>query len=110
MRERKDVGRFVEALDSLLPVGAVTAVLPAFCRGIVPLFGVFSSKLRFALTARQRLVIAAKDCVAERQRQIDNGEETRHDMLTDLFRIRKEKGEKEDFSILDVEETAFGAM
>lgn len=109
MRNRTDHQGWIETLEPILPIAVVSAAMPSYCRKVVFL-GALSARLRSALGARDRIVQAAKDCVTLRRQQMANNEELRQDMLGKLFDIYTEKGEKEDFTLIDVENESFGAM
>lgn len=109
MRNRTDHQGWIETLEPILPIAVVSAAMPSYCRKVV-LLGALSARLRSALGARDRIVQAAKDCVTLRRQQMANNEELRQDMLGKLFDIYTEKGEKEDFTLIDVENESFGAM
>jgi hypothetical protein len=110
MEHSTDHGDWIQALNVLFPAVALSGVMPSYVRSTFNAFAVVSSASRKAAESFGKIILAAKDCVAERQRQIEEGKPLRQDILTKLFDIHRQKGDKEDFHIPEIEQEAWAAV
>lgn len=70
-----------------------------------------SSKTRKGLANGQKIQDVTDKCLEERAALIANGEGSKNEaIVTQLFNIMHEKGEKLDFNILDVRSQIWSAM
>jgi cytochrome P450 len=106
-----DHGGWIHALDTLFPIFIAACVAPKSMRWLLPVIAVLNGRLRAALGAFEKMIGAAKACVAERQARMDRGEELgRVDLLAKLFDINAAHGKGNatgDFGLQEVEQEAF---
>ncbi|KAF7557115.1 hypothetical protein G7Z17_g924 [Cylindrodendrum hubeiense] len=111
MKDKSDYRGYIRSLDLLVPILTTSCVLPTYIRplflGIVVLMpGVYK-----ALGSLKDIEKAAESCVSERQRLVESGDVTENkDILSSLFDIVREKGEKLDFGMTEVQVEVFGAL
>ncbi|KAF5616785.1 cytochrome P450 monooxygenase oxidoreductase [Fusarium tjaetaba] len=112
MEDRHDYQGYIKTLDTLLPAVATSCVLPFYLRPLQVL-GHLISPLHKALKGYDDIVVAAKETVARRQRQVDKGTVERlvqnrpSDLLDKLFNIA---GSKDDFTLADVATEAWVSL
>lgn len=111
MEDRTDHGSYIASLDALLPVLTITALAPTYTRPILFAMSALSPKIRKALSAIEHIAQAARDCVSSRSNALSIGNiDLRKDLLAQLFHISKEKGEKIDFGIGEIQYEAYVAL
>ncbi|KAK7178813.1 pisatin demethylase [Paraphaeosphaeria sporulosa] len=109
-----DHGGWIQALDTLFPIFIAACAAPRSMRWLLPVFALLNGRSRAALGAFEKMIQAAKACVAERQAKMMRGEEQgRVDLLAKLFDIKaahehmKTEGVDGDFTLAEVEQEAF---
>ena len=110
MQDRKDHGSYIAALDTLMPPLVAAASFPPYVRPFILGCAIFVPSLRRALAASNRIISAARACVARRSQSLAAGNETRRDLLQQLFEVYRDRGEKLDYGIHDIEQEAWVAL
>ncbi|KPM40754.1 hypothetical protein AK830_g5821 [Neonectria ditissima] len=111
MKDRGDYRGYIRSLDLLLPTIATSCVLPAYLRPLFLLVGAMVPRIYKALGSLKEIEEASKSCVAERQQLIDSGDNSeKKDILSSLFEIVHEKGEKADFGTTEVQVEVYVAL
>lgn len=109
-----DYSDLISSLDTLNPIMAAAAVSASYARPFVLVAAVVDASVRKALKALAHVVNIAKTCVADRQTLLSESEKgqevLRNDMLSQLFEIMREKGEKVDFGMQQVEYEAYVSL
>ena len=100
MSERKDVGNYMKAIDSLLPAFTIGGTLPSYLTKLylISTILLFPS-VRGALGAVQRLETASKAAVAKRKQDLERNKDDKRDLLRKMLEINSERGEKIDLTI-----------
>lgn len=110
MEERTDHGAYMESLWNLASVICWVAMLPSYAKKVV-LAGSFATpSVRRGIAVVKNMVKAAKQRVAERQRDIKEGNLTRQDLLGKSLAIHHERGEKENYILEDSEVESYTAL
>ncbi|KAK0640042.1 Cytochrome P450 monooxygenase gsfF [Lasiodiplodia hormozganensis] len=104
LRERKDIGGYIAAVDIILPHAIRVAVLPKLLWPLQILVLPFSAKLRRSLSVFKSLTAVSKKLVDER---VESGK-GRPDMLERLLEVSREKSP--DFDITDVYTESYTAI
>ncbi|KAI0120995.1 cytochrome P450 oxidoreductase [Xylariales sp. AK1849] len=111
LEKAEDHGNWIHSLDLLMPYLCMTAVAPAFWRPLVLTTALAVPGALKALKAIDDIGVAARECVAAR---FVDGPKTEGQKRTDLFEqlytIYKEKGDKIDFKMGDIEQEAYVAL
>lgn len=108
MRDEHDYGRYIEALDTLLPGIALSCVLPAYLRPFHSTIGLLFPTIRKSISGFDEIRAAARYWTNIRQEQMNKGTAIgRVDLLDKLFKIKEKKDE---FEIADVQNEACVAM
>ena len=109
-----DYQNLIHSLDVLNPVLARVAVSAVYARPFILLSAVTSSSVRSGLKGIDHVTKYAKSCVHARQEALtkDPGtyEAPRHDLTQQLFDIMRDKGEKVDFGIPEIQYEAYVAL
>ena len=99
MSERKDIGNYMKAIDSLLPAFTIGGTLPSYLTKMYLLSTIlFSPSVRGALGAVKSIENASKDAVDRRKQEIVEGKVDKHDMLRKMLEINANRGEKLNFT------------
>lgn len=106
-----DYEGWIATLDQLLPVLVTLALLPNLMRPLYLISGLMYGSIREGIRNLNRIADVAKLRVAERQDQMAKREsehdgetaQKRRDILSKLFELKDHKGEKEDFTIPDIQ-------
>lgn len=102
-----DYGNWIEALDRMLPVLATMSVLPANYRVPYLMAGTLWKSMRQQLQDLGQLTVTAKGLVQKRQDELEDAKnekvKSRRDVLAKLFEVQATKGEKEDFTLPDIQ-------
>lgn len=111
MKDKTDYRGYIRSLDLLLPILTSACVMPTYIRPIFLLGGAMFPKVFRALKSLKDIEQAADLCISERQSQLENEEsiETR-DILSSLFDIVREKGDKVDFGMIEVKVEVYVAL
>lgn len=105
----KDVGGWIQTTAMGMSVFLTIANLPMLLRMPYILFSMLWSSFRDAVHRMANLERVAQDKVEERRRNMEASDgasslqSRRKDILAKLFELHHTKGEKEDFSIADIE-------
>ncbi|OAL30862.1 hypothetical protein AYO20_08555 [Fonsecaea nubica] len=112
LQQAADYQAWIASLDALMPGFCQVAVAPTYLRPFILLSSLFDSKMNAAIKCTQTMEVAAREGVARRQAELDQGSSTSdsRDLLQQLFNIQREKGEKMDFSMREVEQEAYIAL
>ncbi|KAM6510768.1 hypothetical protein FSOLCH5_011213 [Fusarium solani] len=103
LKNSHDYENYIDSLDALLPALSTICVLPAYVRPL-QVFGSLVPQIRKGKTCYDKIVLAAKQVVKERQQLMMTDKVQRTDILDKLFQL---SAEKEDFSIPDIETEAW---
>ncbi|EEU37985.1 uncharacterized protein NECHADRAFT_3047, partial [Fusarium vanettenii 77-13-4] len=111
LKEGGDHRGYIRSLDTLLPILAVASAMPTYIRTLFSLAGTMFGSVRGALTAINEIERAAESCIAERQEILNNGETVeRKDILSALFEIIQEKGDKVNFGLTEAKVEVYVAL
>lgn len=111
MERKEDHQDWIKSLDIMMPPLCITGVSPTYVRPLILCSAITIPSARQALKAIEHIAAAAKGCVAQRSTDFElNGMVPRQDLLQQLFDIKKEKGEKVDFGVPEVELEAYVAL
>jgi hypothetical protein len=106
-----DHGSWIESLDLLMPFLCMTAVAPTYVRPLILTSALVVPGSLKALKAIDNIGVAARQCVAERFDAAGNDQgQHRTDIFEQLYDIHREKGEKVDFKIGDIQQEAYVAL
>ncbi|KAJ5495457.1 Cytochrome P450E-classgroup I [Penicillium diatomitis] len=110
MKAKGDHLGIMKSTDTLIPAMAISAVMPSYLRSFFMLVGVLFSETRNALSALNDLATAAHSAVQGhvQNSSSDEGIIRRVDIISKVFKIHQDQGEKLDFQIDDVKLEAFG--
>ena len=93
-----DVGGWIAALDSLMPVLCVAALAPTYLRPVVLGMSIISPTVFKALKSFEGVSNNAIEVVGKRVKEIDSGLADRIDMLQQFSKIVREKGAHTGFT------------
>ncbi|KAF5677377.1 pisatin demethylase [Fusarium circinatum] len=111
LKEGGDHQGYIRSLDTLLPALAVTSVTPTYVRKLFLTAGTMFGSVRRALTSLNEIERAAELCIAERQEILKNGKTVeRKDIMSSLFDIIREKGDKVDFGLTEAKVEVYVAL
>ncbi|KAI0022515.1 cytochrome P450 oxidoreductase [Xylariomycetidae sp. FL0641] len=112
LERAEDHGEWIQSLDLLMPFLCVTSVGPSYLRPLILGSAIAVPGSLKALKAIDNIGDAARSVVRKRfdQGQKADGEETRTDLLEQLYGIHVEKGFKVDFNMGEIEQEAFVAI
>lgn len=110
MEKNTDIGGWIGALESLMPILCVAAIAPTYIRPFVLGLSIISPTVFKALKSFEGIHTAAVDVVAKRVKEIDAGTATRVDMLQQFGKIVREKGSQTGFTDSEVTLEAYVAM
>ncbi|KAL9640463.1 MAG: hypothetical protein Q9164_000282 [Protoblastenia rupestris] len=99
MSERKDIGNYMKAIDSLLPAFTIGGTVPSYLNKMY-LFStiLFSPSVRGALGAVKHIENASEAAVKRRKQEIEENKDDKRDMLRKMLEINADRGEKIDFT------------
>ncbi|KAL9619120.1 MAG: hypothetical protein Q9160_006209 [Pyrenula sp. 1 TL-2023] len=103
MKERKDIGNYMRAIHSLLPVFTIGGTLPSYLTK--PFFLstlIFAPSVRGALGAVKHIEMASRAAVTEREQELKKENDNRRDMLRKMLDISHDRGESIGFNKEDV--------
>ena len=100
MKERKDLGNYMKAIDSLLPAFTIGGTVPSYLTKLYLLSTIiFSPSVRGALGAVKHIEAASRAAVERRTEEIkSNTDDKKRDMLRKMLEINADKGEKINFT------------
>ncbi|OAL00128.1 cytochrome P450 [Phaeosphaeriaceae sp. SRC1lsM3a] len=110
LHNSEDHGAYIASLDALVPLLCVIAIAPRHLR---PFIGALMAIVPAAVAAAKSLDsirTAALAAVGGRMKSIRDGSSQRGDMMSQLFDIVHEKGEKVNFSHREVTLESYSAM
>lgn len=112
MSKRKDHESWIRSLDTLMPTMCTVAVAPSYTRPLIFMSAIINPQARKALSALNQIAGAARNCVAERlQRDMDKSEgPSRRDIMQQFLDLKRDKGEKVDFGIGEVQSEIYTAL
>lgn len=105
-----DYNNWIQSLDLLMPFLCVTSVAPTYVRNLILTSALFLPGSLAALKAIDNIGTSARACVAKRFAAESASEYQRTDIIQQLYDIHKEKGEKVDFQMGDLEQEAYIAL
>ncbi|KAK4868009.1 hypothetical protein LT330_007668 [Penicillium expansum] len=110
MKARGDHLGIMKSTDTLIPAMAISAVMPSYLRSFFMLVGVLFAETRKALSALNDLATAADSAVQSHVQASSSDDSVirRTDIISKVFNIHRDQGEKLDFQIDDVKLEAFG--
>ena len=99
MSERKDIGNYMKAIDSLLPAFTISGTMPSYLTKLYLLSTIlFSPSVRGALGAIKHIENASEAAVERRKQEIDENKDNKRDMLRKMLEINADRGEKINFT------------
>ncbi|KAH7126509.1 cytochrome P450 [Dactylonectria estremocensis] len=111
MKNKSDYRGYIRSLDLLLPILTTSCVLPSYIRPLFLLAVVMLPGVYKALGSMQDIEEAAESCVSERQHLVQSGDVSeKKDILSSLFNIVRDKGEKVDFGMKEVQVEVYVAL
>ncbi|KAH7161064.1 cytochrome P450 [Dactylonectria macrodidyma] len=111
MKNKSDYRGYIRSLDLLLPILTTSCVLPSYIRPIFLLGVVMMPGVYKALGSLKDIEAAAESCVSERQRLVESSDASeKKDILSSLFDIVRDKGEKVDFGMTEVQVEVYVAL
>ncbi|KAF5963566.1 pisatin demethylase [Fusarium bulbicola] len=111
LKEGGDHQGYIRSLDTLLLALAVTSVMPTSVGTLFLIAGTMFRSVRRALTSLNEIERAAELCIAERQEILKNGETVeRQDIMSSLFDIIQEKGDKADLGLTEAKVEVYVAL
>ncbi|KAJ5389697.1 Cytochrome P450 E-class group I [Penicillium cataractarum] len=111
MKANGDQLGIMKSTDTLIPAMAISAVMPSYLRSFFMFIGVLFAETRKALSALDGLATTADSAVKSHVQASSEPDDTtirRTDIISKVFNIHKDQGEKLDFQIDDVKLEAFG--
>ena len=88
MSERRDVGNYMKAIDSLLPAFTIGGTLPSYLTKLYLLLTVlFSPSAPGALGALKQIENASRTAVDKRKQELMGNRDDKHDMLRKMLEI-----------------------
>ena len=110
MEKNTDIGGWIGALESLMPVLCAAAIAPTYLRPFVLGLSIISPTVFKALKSFEGIHTAAVDVVTERVKEVDSGIAARIDMLQQFSNIVRDKGSRTGFTDKEVTLEAYIAM
>ena len=112
MKERSDHENYIASLDLLLPFLSVISVLPSYLRTMVTICAIMIPKVRQAYKALGTMERAAKNCVEERTKMLQEAGDDKpgRDLLQQMFQIVNAKGAEINFGEKDMAKESYSAM
>lgn len=102
---------YIRSLDLLLPILTVSSVMPTYVRSFFLLGGAIFPRVLKALQSLGEIDKAADLCIAQRQDLVEKGEDgEKKDILSSLFQVMHDKGEKVDFKLSEVKVEVYAAL
>jgi cytochrome P450 len=98
----KDVGNYIESVAGALPLLTFAAVAPSYARTPIMIGGMLIPGVFKALGAVNNITMQAKEQTRLRMEDSDQDNAKRHDILSQLFRIIREKGSGINFTHKEV--------
>ncbi|KAL8723382.1 MAG: hypothetical protein Q9225_000298 [Loekoesia sp. 1 TL-2023] len=99
MSERTDIGNYMRAIDSLLPAFTLGGTIPSYLTKLYFLSTVLiSPSVRGALGAVKHIENASETAVKNRQQELMEKKDDKHDMLRKMLEINADRGEKINFT------------
>ena len=104
MNERKDIGNYMKAIDSLLPAFTIGGTLPSYLTKLYLISTILlSPSVRGALGAVKHLEKASVAAVERRkQEMVEKKDDQQHDILGKMLEINADRGEKINFTYQDI--------
>ena len=108
LEQESDVGNLMAAGDTVTPFMGMMGMAPAWMRPLLMSMLAVPS-IASALKNIGKVKATGKKQVAERLSEVEDGKETRGDILGKLVQIVQNKGQKVDWTTQDVEQECFTA-
>lgn len=103
IRERRDIGNYMKAIDSLLPMFTIGGTVPSYLTQLFFISTVlFAPSVRGALGAVKHLETASKTAVKERKEELEVIQDDKRDMLRKMLDISADRGESINFTTQDI--------
>ena len=103
MNKRADIGNYMKAIDSLLPAFTIGGTVPSYLTKLYLLSTIlFSPSVRGALGAVKHIEKASQAAVKRRKQELDDSSDEKHDLLRKMLEINADRGEKINFTHLDI--------
>lgn len=111
MRDREDHESWIAHMDTLMPVLCIVSVAPSYTRSPILISSILNPVVRKALTSIEHIAGAAKSCVADRvSGDVEQAGGARRDLMQQFLDIKREKGEKVDFGMGEVQAEVYTAL
>lgn len=110
MENSHDHGSWIRSLDLLMPFVCMTAVAPSYFRPLILASAFVVPGSLSALKALDTIATASRSCVAKRFGDGSKTSEHRTDILEQLYSIHRERGEKVEFGLGEIEQEAYVAL
>lgn len=99
MSERRDIGNYMKAIDSLLPAFTIGGTVPSYLTKKYLLSTIlFSPYVRGALGAVKHIEHASETAVKRRKQEVEENKDDKRDMLRKMLEINADRGEEIDFT------------
>jgi hypothetical protein len=102
MEKSEDHEHYIESVDKCLPLLTFAAMGPSYLRPVVMLSGIISPKILKSVKAVNGITAAAKEQTDQRRKDTEDENFKRNDILSQLFRMIREKGDKVNFTHQEV--------
>ena len=111
METMRDHRGYIQSLDLLLPVLCAASVMPTYMRPVFLLGGAMIPRVFKALKSIGDIEKAADLCISERQELLSKDKDVeKNDILSSLFDIMREKGDKVDFGHTEIKVEVYVAL
>jgi hypothetical protein len=107
--QERDIDNLMAAAAAVAPFEGMMGMAPTWLKPFMVWMIAIPNIARGVMNF-QKVKVTGRKVVADRMKAVENGEETRKDMLGKMLSIVWEKGEKYDWSVQDVEQECFVAM
>lgn len=103
MRQRTDIGNYMKAIGSLLPVFTIRVIIPSYLRKPYLISTkLFSPSIRAALGAVKHLENAPKAAVQGRKEELEATQDHKQDMFRKMLDISADRREEVRFTCYDI--------
>ena len=112
MEKMTDHGSYIAAIDTCMPTLVTVGIAPVYLKSWIFKLSALNPSVRSGMAAFGRIASLAKECVLQRSAQIQNADEEapRRDLLQQLFDTARQKGEKVDFGINEIQTEVYVAV
>lgn len=111
MKERKDIGGYMKAIDSLLPAFTIGGTVPSYLTKIYLLSTtIFSPSVRGALGAIKQIEAASKAAVKRRKQEMVENINDKRDIVRKLLEIEADRGAELDFTFEHIQVESYSSL